>query len=66
MFKKFLKGLLIFILIIGVIYAVYIYLTRDDDFEEFDDDFDFDDEIEEKSFGEKVKDKAKKLCPFCN
>lgn len=41
--KKFLKTILVLCIIGGVLYAGYKLLTRDDEFDEFDDDFDLED-----------------------
>ena len=41
---KFLRTLLIIAAILGVLFILYKILTKDEEFDDFDDDFDFEDD----------------------
>ena len=58
------KWILAIIFICGILYAAYRYLTREDEFEAFDDeDFDFDRDTDDSILG-RVKTKAKEVLNF--
>lgn len=59
MFKKFLKTLVVLAVVGIVVYKAYEYFTRDDKYEELEDDFD--DAAEEESLADKLKSAAKKV-----
>lgn len=58
------KWILVILFICGILYAAYRYLTREDEFEAFDDDdFDFDRDVDDSILG-RIKSKAKEVLNF--
>lgn len=60
--KKCFKRLVILAFICGILYALYKHFTKEDEFEEFDDDFELDeDKPKDTSLVGKVKGKVKSI-----
>lgn len=58
------KWILVILVICGILYVAYRYLTREDEFEAFDDDdFDFDRDSDDSMLG-RIKAKAKEVLSF--
>jgi hypothetical protein len=58
MVGKVIKAILIVLIILGIVYVVYRYLTKDTTFDEFEDDYDFDEILQETVF-DKIISKVK-------
>ncbi|MGI5932419.1 MAG: hypothetical protein ACOX8G_07830 [Eubacterium sp.] len=64
MLKKLFKILLIVCILIGIVYVAYIYFTKDDEFDEFEDDFGCDEDQGKASCFSKIKAGIRSVLPF--